>query len=166
MIAVKGDTRDAHGSNGSGEGSDADCAAGGGHRGVRAANRSTGADALSHPGCSESSGCATDPEPQLPFTNRFIADLAAMPKAQVVFLDGVRNSTLFNEWSGGKVLVSPWLHGPDSCMNLTYSIFRSGQQQAVFGLVVAPMPAGVEPASACVDRAAGQFYQALVIQGL
>jgi hypothetical protein len=107
-----------------------------------------------------------DPAPQLPFTNRLIDDLSAMPKTQVVFLDKGRNSTLFNEWSGGKVLVSPWLHGQGSCMSVTYTIFRSGQQQAVFGLVVAPIPAGVEPNSACVDRAAGQFYQALVIQGL
>jgi hypothetical protein len=107
-----------------------------------------------------------DPGPQLPFTNRFIADLSAMPKAQVVFLDGPRNSTLFNEWSGGKVLVSPLLHSQGSCMNLTFTIFRSGQPQEVFGLVVAPIPAGVEPISACVDRAAGQLYQALVTQGL
>jgi hypothetical protein len=32
--------------------------------------------------------------------------------------------------------------------------------------VVAAMPAGVEPDSACVDRAAAQFYRTLVIQGL
>ena len=107
-----------------------------------------------------------DSEPQLPFTNRFIADLSAMPKAQVVFLDAYRNTPLFNEWTGNKVLVAPWLHGQGNCMNLTYTIFRSGQPQAVFGLVVAPIPAGVEPTSACVDRAAGQLYQALVIQGL
>jgi len=107
-----------------------------------------------------------DPAPQLPFTNRFIADLAAMPRTQVVFLDNDRNSFLFDGWSDGKVLVSPWLHGEGNCMNLTYTIFQSGEQQAMFGLVVAPMPAGPEPDSACVDRAATQFYQALVRQGL
>ena len=107
-----------------------------------------------------------DPAPQLPFTNRFIADLAAMPSAQVVFLGDDRNSFLFNAWSGGKVLVSPWLHGEGNCMTLTFTIFQSGEQQAVFAQVIAPMPAGVEPDSACVDRAAGQFYQTLVKQGL
>ncbi len=107
-----------------------------------------------------------DPEPQLPFTNRFIADLSAMPNAQVVFLGSDRNSFLFNGWSGGKVLVSPWLHGEGNCMTLTYTIFQAGEQQAVFGLVIPPMPAGAEPDSACVDRAATQFYQALVRQRL
>ena len=107
-----------------------------------------------------------DPEPQLPFTNRFVADLSAMPKVQVVYLDNDRNGFLFNAWSAGKMRVSSWLHGQGNCMTLTYTIFQAGEQQAVLGLVVAPMPAGVEPDSACVDRAAGQFYQALVMQGL
>jgi hypothetical protein len=107
-----------------------------------------------------------DPEPQLPFTNRFIADLSAMPNVQVVFLGSDRNSFLFNGWSGGKVLVSPWLHGEGNCMTLTYTIFQAGEQQGVFGLVIPPMPAGVEPDSACVDRAVTQFYQSLVRQGL
>jgi hypothetical protein len=107
-----------------------------------------------------------DPEPQLPFTNRFIADLAAMPRVQVVFLGPDRNSFAFSAWSDGKVLVAPWLHGEGNCMNFTYTIFQSGQQQAVLGQMVPTMPAGVEPDSACVDRAAGQFYQTLVMQGL
>jgi hypothetical protein len=107
-----------------------------------------------------------DPQPQLPFTNRLIADLAAMPRMQVVFLGSDRNSLLFSAWSGDKVLVSPWLHGDGNCMIVTYTIFQSGQQQAVFGLTIAPMPAGTEPDSACVDRAAAQFYHALVTQGL
>jgi hypothetical protein len=107
-----------------------------------------------------------DPEPQLPFTNRFIVDLSAMPNVQVVFLGSDRNSFLFNGWSGGKVGVSPWLHGEGNCMTLTYTIFQAGEQQGVFGLVIPPVPAGVEPDPACVDRAATQFYQALVRQGL
>jgi hypothetical protein len=107
-----------------------------------------------------------DPEPQLPFTNRFIADLAAMPRVQVVFVGNDLVSFTFNAWSGGKVLVAPWLHGENNCMNLTYTIFQSGEQQAVFGQVVPPMPAGTEPDSACVDRAAAQFYRTLVMQGL
>jgi hypothetical protein len=107
-----------------------------------------------------------DPEPQLPFTNRFIADLAAMPRVQVVFLGPDRNSFAFSAWTAGKVLVSPWLHGEGNCMNITYTIFQSGEQEAVFGQVIPPTLAGAEPDSACVDRAAGQFYQTLVLQGL
>ncbi len=107
-----------------------------------------------------------DPEPQLPFTNRFIADLAAMPRTQVVFVGTDRNSFAFNAWSGDKVLVSPWLHAEGNCMNIAYTIFQSGQQQAAFGTVVPALPAGTEPDSACVDRAAVLFYRTLVIQGL
>lgn len=107
-----------------------------------------------------------DPEPQLPFTNQFIADLAAMPNVQVVFLGSDRNNFAFHAWSGDKLRVSPWLHGEGNCMNLTYTIVQSGQQQAVFGQVVPLLPAGVEPDSACVDRAAGEFYQTLAKQGL
>ena len=107
-----------------------------------------------------------DPEPQLPFTNRMIADLAAMPNVRVVSLDSYRNVPLFQSWQGGRVLVSPWLHGEGNCMNITYTIFQEGEREAVFGLVIPPTPAGQEPDSACVDRATTQFYQALVIQGL
>jgi hypothetical protein len=106
-----------------------------------------------------------DPEPRLPYTNLFIADLAAMPSVQVVYV-GDGNMLPFNAWQGGKVLVSPWLRAEGNCMNITYTVFQSGQQQAVFGVIVPPMPAGSEPDSACVDRAASQFYQALVLQGL
>jgi hypothetical protein len=107
-----------------------------------------------------------DPEPQLPYTNQFIADLAAMPSVQVVYVGDERNRFAFSAWTGGKVLVSPWLHGEGNCMNITYTIFASGQQQSVFGQVVPSMFAGKEPDSACVDRAAAQFYRALVVQGL
>ena len=107
-----------------------------------------------------------DPEPQLPYTNQLIADLAAMPSVQVVFMGDERNRLAFNAWTGAKVLVSPWLRGEENCMNITYTIFLSGQQQAVFGQVIPAIAAGTEPDSACVARAAGQFYQALVIQGL
>jgi hypothetical protein len=51
-------------------------------------------------------------------------------------------------------------------MTVSYTIFRAGQQEAAFGLTVPPWSAGAEPDSACVDRAATQFYQALVVQGL
>ncbi|HET6197709.1 MAG TPA: hypothetical protein VFE12_18240 [Acetobacteraceae bacterium] len=106
-----------------------------------------------------------DPEPRLPYTNQFIADLAAMPSVQVVYV-GDGNMFPFNAWQGGKVLVSPWLRGEGNCMNIAYTVFQSGQQQALFGVAVPPMPAGFEPDSACVDRAASQFYRALVLQGL
>jgi hypothetical protein len=107
-----------------------------------------------------------DPMPRLPFTNRFIADVAAMPKTQVVFLGTQNNSFLFDAWQGPKLRVAPWLHGEGNCMNMSYTIFESGQQQALFGLIIPALPAGVEPDSACVDRAASQFYKALVVQGM
>lgn len=107
-----------------------------------------------------------DPGPQLPYTNQFIDDLAAMPGVQIVYVTDDRNGPAFNAWKGSKVLVSPWLRGEYNCMNITYTIFASGQQQAVFGVVVPAMLAGTEPDSACVDRAAGQLYRMLVVQGL
>jgi hypothetical protein len=107
-----------------------------------------------------------DPAEQLPYTNRFIADLSAMPNVQVVYVGNDRNNFLFNSWQGEKVLISPWLRAEGNCMNLTYTVFQYGEKRAVFGLVVATLPAGIEPDSACVDRAVTQFYQALVTQRL
>ena len=107
-----------------------------------------------------------DVEPQLPYTNRFIAELAAMPSVQVVYVGDERGGHAFSAWGGSKLLVSPWLHGESNCMNITYTIFEAGQQQGVFGLAVARMPAGIEPDPACVDRAAAEFYRTLVVQGL
>lgn len=107
-----------------------------------------------------------DPAPQLPYTNRFIADLSAMPNVQVVYVGNERNNYLFSAWKGDKVLIAPWLRAEGNCMNLTYTVFQSGEREAVLGLVVTAMPAGTEPDSACVDRAAAQFYQALVTQRL
>jgi hypothetical protein len=74
-----------------------------------------------------------DPEPQLPYTNQFIANLSAMPSVQVVYVGDERNMFAFNAWTGDKVLVSPWLRGEGNCMNITYTIFQSGQQQSVSG---------------------------------
>ena len=107
-----------------------------------------------------------DPLPQLPFTNRFIADLAAMPNTQVVFLGNPETAGLFVSWSGNRLDVAPMLRAERSCMTLTYTIFQSGQQQSVYGLMIPAPPAGNEPDIACVDRAAGAFYQALAMQGL
>lgn len=105
-----------------------------------------------------------DPEPQLPFTNRFIDNLAAMPNVQVVFTGD--NQAAFSAWTKPKLLVSPWLRGEGNCMNITYTLFDLGQQQGTFGQIIPRMPAGVEPDAACVDRAAAEFYRTLVIQGL
>ena len=107
-----------------------------------------------------------DPLPQLPYTNRFIADLAAMPKVQVVYLGAPETAGLFASWSAGRLVVAPRLRAERSCMTVTYTIFQSGEQQGVFGLIIPPPPAGVEADPVCVDRAAGAFYQALVVQGL
>jgi hypothetical protein len=107
-----------------------------------------------------------DPEPQLPYTNRMIADLAAMPNVQVIFIGNERNQSPFASWQAGKLRISPWLYGEGNCMNITYTILQNGQQQPSYGLVIPPLAAGQEPEAACVDRAATQFYQALVVQGL
>jgi hypothetical protein len=107
-----------------------------------------------------------DPLPQLPFTNRFIAGLAAMPNTQLVYLGSPENAGLFASWSGNRLDVAPMLRAERSCMTLTYTIFQSGQQQSVYGLMIPVPQAGSEPDSACVDRAAGAFYQALAVQGL
>ena len=74
-----------------------------------------------------------DPAPQLPYTNQFIVNLAAMPNVQIVSVDDDRNRLAFNAWTGGKVLVSPWLHGEGNCMNITYTVFESGQHQQTCG---------------------------------
>ena len=107
-----------------------------------------------------------DPLPQLPYTNRFIADLAAMPNVRVVSLGGPETAGLFASWPGGRLTVAPRLRAEHSCMTVTYTVFQAGEQQGVFGLMIPPPPAGLEPDPACVDRAAGAFYQALVGQGL
>jgi hypothetical protein len=115
---------------------------------------------------------ANDAPPLLPFTNRFLADLAAMPNTQVVYLGAPENAFLFNAWRGNRLRVAPWLRSEGglrserTCMSMTYWITQAGQSQDTFGLVVPKLPAGSEPDSACVDRAASDFYAALVVQGL
>jgi hypothetical protein len=109
---------------------------------------------------------ANDAPLVLPFTNRFLADLAAMPNTQVVYVGTPENAFLFDAWRGNRLRVAPWLHSERSCMSMTYWVTQAGQSQGTFGLVVPSLPAGLEPDSACVDRAAGDFYAALVVQGL
>src|SRR5690348_15245547 len=66
-----------------------------------------------------------DAGPQLPFTNRFIADLSAMPKLNVVYVNDDRYSFLFNTSRDERVLISPWLHSGGHCMDLTYTVYQS-----------------------------------------
>ncbi|HST75753.1 MAG TPA: hypothetical protein VLJ20_10315 [Acetobacteraceae bacterium] len=104
--------------------------------------------------------------PVLPYTNRFLADLAAMPNTLVVYLGPGRNGFLFEAEAVRKLRVAPILHGEGNCMTFTYTVYREGQQQATFGLAVPALVAGVESDPACVDRAASEFYWSLVRQGL
>ena len=107
-----------------------------------------------------------DPEPQLPYTNQFIADLAAMPSVQIVYVGDERNSSAFNAWTGRQGVGFAVAARRGKLHEHHLHDLLSGQQQAVFGEVVPAMMAGTEPDSACVARAAGQFYRALVVQGL
>jgi hypothetical protein len=104
--------------------------------------------------------------PVLPYTNRFLADLAAMPNTLVVYLGPERNGFLFAADPVRKLRVAPILHGEGNCMTFTYTVYREGQQQATYGLAVPALAAGVESDPACVDRAASEFYWSLVRQGL
>jgi hypothetical protein len=107
-----------------------------------------------------------DPLLLAPFTNRFLATLAGMPKVQVIFLGVGQNEHLFSAYAGDKLRVDASLRAGNNCMEITYTINQAGQQQATYGLVVPALPAGPEPDPACVDRAATSFYQALAAQGL
>jgi hypothetical protein len=107
-----------------------------------------------------------DPALLAPYTNRFMAVLAGMPKTQVVYLGSDKNAHLFSAEGDNKLIVYPSLRAEGSCMEIAYTVFRAGQQVGSFGLVVPALQAGVEPDSACVDRAASSLYLALAQQGL
>jgi hypothetical protein len=107
-----------------------------------------------------------DPLLLAPNTNRFLAVLAAMPQVQVVFVGADRNDQMFSAYTGNKLRVYPALRTDNACMEFSTSVFRAGQQVVTYGLVVPPLPAGPEPDSACVDRAAASFYQSMVSEGL
>ena len=102
----------------------------------------------------------------MPFTNRFLERLAAMPNTQVIFVGAPRNEPLFSAFPGNKLRVHSWLRGEGNCMEFTYTVFQSGQREATYSRVVPALPAGEEPDSACVDRAVTSLYQALATQGL
>jgi hypothetical protein len=108
----------------------------------------------------------SDPLILQPLTNRFLADLAGMPEAQVVYLGVDLNSFQFNAYASDKLRVYPWLRAEGNCMEFTYIIYRAGQQVRTYGLVVPALAAGPEADTACVDRAASSFYHALTQQGL
>ncbi len=107
-----------------------------------------------------------DPVLLAPNTNRFLAVLAAMPQVQVVFVGADRNDQMFSAYTGNKLRVYSALRTDNACMEFSTSVFRAGQQVVTYGLVVPPLPAGPEPDSACVDRAAASFYQSMVSEGL
>lgn len=107
-----------------------------------------------------------DPVLLAPFTNRLLAELAAMPQVQVVFVGAERNDQMFAAYTGNKLRVYSALRTENGCMEFSYSVFRSGQQVVTYGLVVPALPAGPEPNSACVDRAAAYFYQSMASEGL
>ena len=107
-----------------------------------------------------------DPLLLAPFTNRFLADLAAMPHTQVVYLGSDENAFLFNAATLPRLRTWTWLRGEGNCMEITYSVIVTGQQTGTYGLVIPALPAGPEPDAACVDRAATELYAALARQGL
>lgn len=101
-----------------------------------------------------------------PYTNRFLATLAAMPMVQVVYLGADQNEHLFGAWTAPKLHVYPALRAEGACMQITYTKLVEGQLQTTYGLVIPALPAGAEPDPECVDRAASDFYSALTRQGL
>jgi hypothetical protein len=105
-----------------------------------------------------------DVPPTAPFTNRLLADFAAMPHTQVLYLGSAQNEFLFSAYAGNKLRLGAWLHGDGACMTAIYTIYQAGVQMDRLGLRVPRLAAGTEPDSACVDRFATGFYQALVLQ--
>ncbi len=106
-----------------------------------------------------------DPLPGLPFTNRLLNGLAAMPSTRVVFLGSPRNAWPFGADPVWRLRLSPWLHGEGNCMTAQYTTYAAGQQQGVYGIITPRLAAGTETDLECVDRFATDFYRALVLQG-
>ncbi len=106
-----------------------------------------------------------DPMPGLPFTNRLLNGLAAMPDMQVVFLGSPRNAWPFGADPAWRIRLSPWLHGEGYCMTAQYTTYAAGQQQGIYGIITPPLSAGTETDLECVDRFATDFYRALGRQG-
>jgi hypothetical protein len=106
-----------------------------------------------------------DPLPGLPFTNRLLDGLAAMPGVRVVYLGAPRNAWPFDAEEAWRIRLSPWLHGEGYCMTAQYTTYAAGQQQGVYGIITPRLSVGSETDLECVDRFATDFYRALVRQG-
>lgn len=103
---------------------------------------------------------------RLPYTNQFITALGAMPNVSVLYLGTREEQSAFENERGPRVKVEPWLGLNGACMSSTYTIYQKSELRSMFGLVTPAPAAGEEPQSACVDRAATQLYQAMVLQGM
>jgi hypothetical protein len=106
-----------------------------------------------------------DANPLLPYTNRLLTDLAAMPKIQVIYAGSERNAWPFQAQSGQTIGLAPWLHGDGQCMTANYVVRVSGQETGRYSLITPRLTAGTESDIGCVDRFATGFYLALVRQG-
>ncbi|MBS0559458.1 MAG: hypothetical protein JSR21_05335 [Proteobacteria bacterium] len=106
-----------------------------------------------------------DVDPRLPFTNRLLADLAAMPNVQSVYIGTPRNDWPFSAGREWRIRLAPWLYNDAACMTATYTVTVGGQIQGTYGLVTPRLAAGTETDLGCIDRFATAFYLALVRQG-
>jgi hypothetical protein len=106
-----------------------------------------------------------DAEPGLPYTNRLLADLAAMPGVQVVYTGTERNAWPFQADPDRRLRLATWLHGGGACMTANYSAYAAGQQEGSYALTTPVLYAGSETDLGCIDRFATDFYLALVRQG-
>lgn len=109
---------------------------------------------------------AGDPKLLRPYTNRFMADLGAMPGVKIVDISPAWNAHYFRTSEDDRIEVVPVLHAEGNCMEITYTVYRHGVEHGRSGLVVTPLYAGPESDGACIDRAATQLYLAMARAGL
>lgn len=103
---------------------------------------------------------------QMPYSNRLLADIAAMPNTQVVALSSARNAWDFDAWIGNKIRVETRMRDQGWCMTINYTVMMAGQQSQVYGLVVPEPQFGVQTDPLCVDQAATALYANMARQGL
>ena len=101
-----------------------------------------------------------------PYTNRFMADLGAMPGVRIIDITPPWNAHLFRSSEDDHIEVVPVLHAEGNCMEITYTVYRHGTEQGRYSVVVTPLYSGPETDGACVDRAATQLYLAMARNGL
>jgi len=106
-----------------------------------------------------------DAQPGLPFTNRLLADLAAMPNLQVVYLGTDRNAWPFATDRAWTIRLAAWLHGGGCCMTANYAVHVAGQIEGNYALITPRLVAGTESDLGCIDRFATDFFLALARQG-